>query len=978
MAASGGPVQDLFEEATCSICLEYFKDPVIIPECGHNFCRACLIQYWGKSEGEASCPECRKTVQQRNLIPNRSLANVAEKAKMLRGDFCGRKRAEGMERVCEKHQEPLKLFCKEDESPICLVCERSKEHKSHEVIPLEEASQEYMNQICRCLGHLRKEREKIMAFKMDAEEESQDLLNQVEAEMEKTVAEFRRLRRFLEEQEKRLLFQMAEVEKEIAKKREEQLARLSGELSSLESLIQEVEEKLQEPASELLQDIGSFLWRYQEKFEDPPIAFPPALKWRIWDFGDINPFLEGVMKQFRDTLGSGFQLQQENVTLDPDTAHPHLILSEDRKRVRFGDEEQDLPNNCERFDKHPYVLGGEGFTGGRHFWEVVVGSEGGWAVGVARKSVKRKGQITFGPEEGVWGLGKWAGEYKASSHAAMTLSKEPERIRVALNCEGGRVSFYDADRAALLCTFSAAPFSGETLLPLFWVPRKAHLTLSDGSLPTMASAQPSAYIVEEARCPLCKEYFTDPVSVDCGHSFCWGCIKEHVVNWNVLWTLRCPVCSAVLQKGKFRANWQLANIVERIKLLPLNLEKRELCESHSEKLSLFCKEDEKLVCELCRESEEHWTHTLLPPEESVQGYKDRLYSCLETLKKEREKVLSCKADTKRESKVLLKQTKAKRKKTLLEFRQLRQFLEEQEKLMLAQLKQAEMEIRWKRDERMAQLSGELFALECVLREVEKKRQQTAGELLQDIKSFLQRCEEKEAFENPEAFSPELKWRIWDFCDKTSFLEGAMKQFKDTLVFGVKVQEEHITLDPDTAHPNLILSEDHKSLRWGDECQERPDNPERFDKTPFVLGREGFTSGRHFWDFAVGSDGGWAVGVTRKSLSRKGVLSLNSKEGIWAVGKLGSRYSATNNPHYSPLTLSGELKRIRVFLNVEGGRVAFFDADSGVPLFTFSGASFSGETLLPLVFLRDKAHLTLSPGDGKLSLTGQDDIALLGS
>ncbi|XP_077778412.1 zinc finger protein RFP-like isoform X1 [Podarcis muralis] len=479
MAASGGPVQDLFEEATCSICLEYFKDPVIIPECGHNFCRACLIQYWGKSEGEASCPECRKTVQQRNLIPNRSLANVAEKAKMLRGDFCGRKRAEGKERVCEKHQEPLKLFCKEDESPICLVCERSKEHKSHEVVPLEEASQEYMNQICRCLGHLRKEREKIMAFKMDAEEESQDLLNQMEAEMEKTVAEFRCLHRFLEEQEKRLLFQMAEVEKEIAKKREEHLARLSGELSSLESLIQEVEEKLQEPASELLQDIGSFLWRYQEKFEDPPMAFPPALKWRIWDFGDINPFLEGVMKQFRDTLGSGFQLQQENVTLDPDTAHPHLVLSEDRKRVRFGDEEQDLPNNCERFDKHPYVLGGEGFTGGRHFWEVVVGSEGGWAVGVARKSVKRKGQITFGPEEGVWGLGKWAGEYKASSHAAMTLSKEPERIRVALNCEGGRVSFYDADRAALLYTFSAAPFSGETLLPLFWVPRKAHLTLSD-------------------------------------------------------------------------------------------------------------------------------------------------------------------------------------------------------------------------------------------------------------------------------------------------------------------------------------------------------------------------------------------------------------------------------------------------------------------------------------------------------------------
>nr|XP_034959191.1 tripartite motif-containing protein 15-like [Zootoca vivipara] len=75
------------------------------------------------------------------------------------------------------------------------------------------------------------------------------------------VAEFRQLRQFLEEQEKRILAQMSEVEKEIAKKREDHLARLSRELSSLESLIQEMEEKLQEPASELLQDIGSFLQR---------------------------------------------------------------------------------------------------------------------------------------------------------------------------------------------------------------------------------------------------------------------------------------------------------------------------------------------------------------------------------------------------------------------------------------------------------------------------------------------------------------------------------------------------------------------------------------------------------------------------------------------------------------------------------------------------------------------------------------------
>ncbi|XP_053235248.1 E3 ubiquitin-protein ligase TRIM7-like [Podarcis raffonei] len=479
MAATRGPVRDLREEATCSICLEYFRDPVIIHECGHNFCRSCLIQCWEKSEGEASCPQCRERVEQSSIRKNQQLANFVEITKKFSHPQ-GKEEGEGKGMVCEKHQEPLKLFCQEDESPICVVCNVSKEHKSHEVVPLEEASQEYKDQISSCLDNVRKEREKILVFKANTEKESQDLLKQTGAEREKMVAEFRRLHQFLEEQEKRILAQMAEVEKEIAAKREEHLARLSRELSSLDSLIREMEEKLQEPESELLQDIGSFLQRSQEKenLEDPPVAFPPALKWRIWDFSDINPFLEGVMEKFRDTVEYGLQLRKENVTFDPDTANPWLILSEDRKSVRQGEVRQDLPDNPERFDTHGDVLGCEVFKEGRHFWEVIVGREEGWGVGVARKSVRRKGDLGFDTTEGVWGLGKWGGGYKLSSpHEAPVQSEEPKRIRVTLNYEGGRVSFYDADTAALLHADTAASFSGETLQPYFYVKEKGNLIL---------------------------------------------------------------------------------------------------------------------------------------------------------------------------------------------------------------------------------------------------------------------------------------------------------------------------------------------------------------------------------------------------------------------------------------------------------------------------------------------------------------------
>ncbi|XP_067321602.1 zinc finger protein RFP-like [Anolis sagrei] len=474
--ASGDSMKKLCEELACPICLEYFKEPVMIISCGHNFCQSCLDQCW--EEKEASCPQCREKAQEGGIMPNRQLENVVELVKVL-----GSQKAEERGRVCQRHQEPLKLFCKDHEASICVVCDKAKDHENHKVIPLDEASKEYKDLIWNLLETLKKERENILAYKADAAQESQDLLEKTQREKETTVAAFRLMHQFLEEQERNLLAKMEEVEKEISAKGEEHLARLSEELSSLSKLIQEMEEKHQQPASELLQDIRSFLQgsKEKEKFETS-VAFPPALKWKIWDFCDINPFLEGVMKQFRDSLESGLQQQKAHVTLDPKTAHPELILSEDHRCVTDGEEWQNLPDSPKRFTSYPCVLGQEGFRGGRHFWEVLVESGGAWSVGVARKSVQRKDSGHFGPDAGIWSMGKLKNEYWFSSDKGafprLTLSKEPKRVRVTLNCEGGRVAFYDADSAALIFEYPPAFFSGETLLPLFYVNEKAQLELS--------------------------------------------------------------------------------------------------------------------------------------------------------------------------------------------------------------------------------------------------------------------------------------------------------------------------------------------------------------------------------------------------------------------------------------------------------------------------------------------------------------------
>uniref|UniRef100_A0A674J2H5 Butyrophilin subfamily 1 member A1 n=1 Tax=Terrapene triunguis TaxID=2587831 RepID=A0A674J2H5_9SAUR len=169
-----------------------------------------------------------------------------------------------------------------------------------------------------------------------------------------------------------------------------------------------------------------------------------------------------------------------NVTLDPDTAHPELVLSEDRKSVRWADTRQDLPdNNPERFDTERSVLGCEGFTSGRHYWEVEVGVGLLWAVGVARESVRRKGGISLSPEEGIWAVDQRQGQYQAltTPMTPLLLSQAPSRIRVCLDCERGQVTFINAADEAPIFTFPPGSVPGERIRPWLWLGMESQLSL---------------------------------------------------------------------------------------------------------------------------------------------------------------------------------------------------------------------------------------------------------------------------------------------------------------------------------------------------------------------------------------------------------------------------------------------------------------------------------------------------------------------
>ncbi|XP_065426906.1 ret finger protein-like 3 isoform X14 [Chrysemys picta bellii] len=155
------------------------------------------------------------------------------------------------------------------------------------------------------------------------------------------------------------------------------------------------------------------------------------------------------------------------------------------------------------------------------------------------------------------------------------------------------------------------------------------------------------------------------------------------------------------------------------------------------------------------------------------------------------------------------------------------------------------------------------------------------------------------------------------------------------------ENEDITLDAGTAHPNLSISWDKKSLKHEAQPQKVPPHQERFDSTVCVLGSEGFSSGKHYWEVDVGSSTYWDLGVARKSIERKGTLSLSPKQGFWALGLNGGDYWAKTDP-WTRVMVQKKPKKIGVYLGYQDRQVTFFSVTDMSVLFTFNDCSFSGE------------------------------------
>ncbi|XP_033842518.1 zinc-binding protein A33-like [Periophthalmus magnuspinnatus] len=439
---------------TCSICLDTFTEPVSLG-CHHSFCRTCLQKTWAQ-EKEKKCPVCRRKSSKSDPGVNFALKELSNSLRQKQESQEEpkaqtqklREQQEQQEQqwsVCPLHPLVPSLFCLDEDRGVCAVCEFS-EHKEHRVVKGEEAEKRLKEQIQSKIQTLKDQKKSCRQLEKTCEEIQQHSEEQaLHCECQIT-AVFERMRRHLQEEQDRAVSALREEQRRQAQTINPQLHKLRETLSSLNSNIQELEKQLKTHTHRPLSSSPEPLPQLPKGLLLNQAKVLGNLGYRVWTS------LRRVV-------------QFSPVILDPNTAGIWLYLSEDLSGATCGDTYQQLPDNPERFTKYASVLGSEGFSSGTHQWDVEVGDHPDWNIGVAKESIDRKGEIFVSPEYGIWCLLNRDGKYTNSCGKPVKVQKPPEKIRVKLDCDAGRVSFYDTDHMTRLYTYTGS-FT-EKMFPYF-------------------------------------------------------------------------------------------------------------------------------------------------------------------------------------------------------------------------------------------------------------------------------------------------------------------------------------------------------------------------------------------------------------------------------------------------------------------------------------------------------------------------------
>ncbi|NXM96071.1 NF7B factor, partial [Sylvia borin] len=446
----------------------------------------------------------------------------------------------------------------------------------------------------------------------------------------------------------------------------------------------------------------------------------------------------------------------------------------------------------------------------------------------------------------------------------------------------------------------------------------------------MAGRSQDRSLREELTCAICCELFSEPVMLDCMHHFCKGCIQQY---WDSCAQVpSCPQCRRKFPSRAFRTHYLLSGLVEKVR--------RCGSEEHQQKMQVsgFCQAGEdgttlkivlvscspskkSLLCldlrfpGLCKQSDSHshpvhllvsfscWTHLLPLP--SAQKVSEELNF-----------------------------------KVRAEFARLHQILEEEERAVLAELSEKE-------EQSLAQLHRHIGQLEegmeVLQRDIEHVKQTLSK--MEDVSLLEVRCFADSGRRLRDVSGSQTE--MGEVTANSLCFSLQVESLDIRYVSGMKGADSPpapLTFDPESAHPNLVLSRDLTAVTERSQAQPVPISPRRFRQCVNVLGSQAFGSGRHYWEVWVGSKTKWDLGVAAETVDRAAKVKLCPENGYWTL-RLRNRteYWATATP-WVRLAPRQPPRKVGVFLDCQEGTVSFFDAGDMSHLFTFH--QVSAERYLP--------------------------------
>ncbi|XP_029930623.1 E3 ubiquitin/ISG15 ligase TRIM25-like [Myripristis murdjan] len=972
----------------CSICVDLLKDPVTIP-CGHSYCMSCLKRYWDREEQREipSCPQCRQTFTPRPVLgKNTMLAEIVEEMKKtglqaappdlcyagpgdVACDVCtGRKRkalksclvcpasyceqhlqphydapplkkhklveatVQLQENICSRHNEVMKIFCRTDQQCICYLCSMD-EHKGHHTVSAAAERTERQKE-------LGLSRQKIQQRIQVTEKDVKVLQQEVEAikrcsdeaveNCEKTSTELMSL---IKKRWSDLIQEIRSQQKEVASRAEELQEKLKQEIVELRRKDAELKQLSH------TEDHIHFLHNY------PSLSLQDLLS---EEWSKISLPVTGVdvpLPQPEPKTRAEFLQYSCQITLDPNTAHTRLLLSEGNRKVTQKRKDQSYPRHPDRFTERHQVLSRESLTG-RCYWEVEW-FRSGVSIAVAYKDISRTGdESQFGSNDKSWTLDSLVNEFRHNS--IKTPTSVPESSRVGVESE--------TVRRSLSLTSEMAQRGNQSDLAKFY-------------------------------CSSCLDLLEDPVTIPCGHSYCMSCIESCWDEEEQMEIHSCPQCrqTAEIVEGIEKMGLQDAPPVlcyagpgdvacdvctgRKLKALqsclvclksycgkhlhphydaaPLTKHKlveatvqlqKNICSDHHKVMKIFCRTDQQCICNLCSMDEHKGHHTVSAAAERKERQKELGLS--------RQKIQQRIQDTEKDVKVLQQEVEAIN-------RSAEKAVEDSEKIFTELRSDVRQQIRSQQKEEASRAEEVQEKLKQEIAELRRKDAEleqlshtedhihflhnypSLSRLSESTHSPSNNIRPLSYFEDVTAAVSELREKLQDLPTE----EWSKTSLTGTGVDVLLPQPEpktraeflqyscQITLDPNTAHTRLSLSEGNRKVTEMEKDQSYPRHPDRFTERSQVLSRESLT-GRHYWEVERRGSG-VSIAVTYKNISRTGNESqfgFNAKSWTLYCSNNQFRHYSTPIPTLVPVS-----SRVGVYLDHRAGILSFYNVSETMTL-----------------------------------------------